>query len=142
MLRLLRIALLALSLFAVSCAWQHVPFEANAASISDPVAEIQTLVNMRPIPPVRVEVTDKYLKEIWAGPNGVNTAIVFFQKAEFRIITRSNIYQVSAYDANGREIWSFRPASRDLATCQQMINAISAVAKRAPTPAAPPGATH
>ena len=140
--RSLRLALLALSLLVSACAsrWRPVPFQADPAAISDPISEIETLVNMRPIPPVKVEVTDKYLKEIWAGPQGASTRVIFFQKAEFRIITRDNIYQVSAYDPDGREIWAFRPASRDLATCQQMVNAIHALAKRAQTATTPAGA--
>ena len=91
---------------------------------------------------MKIEVTDKYIKEIFAGSYGVYTRVVFFQKAEFRIITRSDIYQVSAYDAENREIWAFRPASKDLETCQRMVNSIDALTKRVPAPATTPNAVH
>jgi hypothetical protein len=42
------------------------------------------------------------------------------------------MYMVAAYDGDGSEIWTYRPRGRDLPTCQRMMNALYAVAKRRP----------
>jgi hypothetical protein len=36
------------------------------------------------------------------------------------------------YDQRGDEIWDFRPATRDLPSCQRMVNALYALARKTP----------
>ena len=124
-------------LLMVGCAsWTPVPIELNPAAVKDPAKEIEAVLNLGYLPPAKVEVTDQYIKHIVIGNVGVATWLLPFERVkDIRIITRSNIYQVSAYDARGEEIWWFRPAAEDLATCQRFMNAFYAWTKR-PLPTA------
>jgi hypothetical protein len=133
--RALAVPVLALSLMVSGCgSWQPVIYQPQPAGIADPVAEVTTLLNLRLVPAVKIEVTDQIIKEIFAfgGGTGLTTRVLPLSSATFRIISRGTVYQVSAYDPGGREIWAYRPSGEDLPTCQKMTNALYALAKRQP----------
>jgi hypothetical protein len=132
---------LSLSLLLSGCArvpWQPVTYQSKPAAVADPATEVKALLNMREYPAVLVEVTEQYVKESWAGGAGINTKVLPVASATFRIVTRRNIYQVSAYDAGGKEIWAYRPVMKDLPTCEKMMDALYALTKRKPQEEVPP----
>jgi hypothetical protein len=114
-------------------AWRQVPVNVNPAAIADPVAEMKTLLNMLEYPPALTEVTDQYVKAVWPGGTGV---LLFAKVADIRIITRDDIFQVSAYDAKGDEFFAYRPATHDFPTCEKFLNAFYALSKKTPPSAA------
>lgn len=119
-------------LVLVGCGnWIAVPVQLNPAEVKDPVKEIDTVLRMSGLNIVKVEITDQYIQQVFVGNVGAGTITLFIEKvAKIGIITRSNAYHVSASNAAGEEIWRFRPASEDLATCQRFLNAYYALTKR------------
>jgi hypothetical protein len=124
---------LALSLLVPGCggAWQPVVYQPQPTAVANPAGEVKTLLNLRELPPVQVEVTDEYIKETF-GSASLSTRVLPLATATFRIVTRNNVYQVAAYDPGERVIWAYRPVGRDLPTCQRMMNALYALTKRQP----------
>lgn len=119
-------------LFAVAgCAkWNQVPVQVDPTAVTDPAREIESVLNLVDYLPLRVEVTDQYIKQIFAGGGGYTQMLLFAKVADMRVITKDNVYQVSAYDPTGEEIWVFRPGTEDLATCKRFLNAFYAASKR------------
>jgi len=110
--------------------WHQVPVNVNPASVADPVAEMKTLLNMLEYPPALTEVTDQYVKAVWA--QGMTGVLLFTKVADIRIINRDDIFQVSAYDAKGDEFFAYRPATHDFPTCEKFLNAFYALSKKTP----------
>lgn len=128
-------------LVIVGCgSWTAVPVQLNPAAVKDPVKEIDAVLRMSGLNIVKIEVTDQYISQVFVGNVGAGTITLFIEKvANIGIVTRSNAYHVSASSASGEEIWRFRPAAEDLATCQRFLNAYYALTKRpVPTTDAPP----
>jgi hypothetical protein len=119
--------------------WQNVPTTIDPAASTDPILDMKTIINTTTlVPPALLEVTEQYLKAVW--PQGYTQVFSYAQAADIRIIHRGDIFQVSAYDAAGKEFFAFRPRMHDFATCQKFLNAFYALTKRpVPTPAAVAG---
>ena len=134
MLRSSRMALLAMLLLGACATWAPVPVpvKLNPSAVADPEKEIKTLLNMLSYPPAFIEVTDQYIKAVWAGSTGV---LLFAKVADLRVLVKGDVFQVSAYDAKNNEFFAYRPATHDFPTCERFVNAFYALTKRTPPPA-------
>jgi hypothetical protein len=125
----LRVALLALAIGG--CAWQQVPVEVNPSSITNPAAELRALMNQAENPPAQIEITDTYVKGIWVYSGGAGTMVLVYRRiAEVEVIKRDEVFQVTVYDRHGKQLWAWRPVTRDLESCERMVSTLYALSKK------------
>ena len=94
---------LALSLLLVGCAsWAPVQYTPQPVTINDPVADVKGLLTLRamptmfgtrPMPALLVEVTEQYVKEVYAS--GGLLLLNFQQAASFKILHKENDYEAA-----------------------------------------------
>lgn len=139
MLKALPLLLLLLGSVSACGTWTQVPVTVDPASVTDPVKEITAALNMRIYPAAQIQVTEQYIKEVFASQRIVTDVLNISLVGDMRIITQSGSYRVMAYDTKGEELWMYRPAREDLPTCQRFLNAFYALTKR-PVPPPPAAA--
>ena len=122
-------SLLALGLLVSGCVWEPVAYQPQPEAVTDPAREIKALLKAQAYPPTLVEVSDEAVKEFYPC-NGCGVSVLPFTGTSFRIITRDEMYMVAAYDGDATEIWAYSPPGRDRATCERMMDALSAAARR------------
>jgi len=130
--------LLTFGLLVSGCHWEAVAYQPQPALVINPAGAIKALLKLRSYPASVIEITDESIKEFYASAEDAGMRVLPLEGTTFRIITRDDMYLVAAYDSGGMEIWTYSAASRDLPTCESMINALVALARR--QPATPPGA--
>lgn len=127
---MVRVSFLAVAMtLALGCGhWEPVPVTINAVQ-ADPAAELRNLIVLNGQGGWNVEVTDQYIRII--NPFGFPQIYNFAQWADVHIIHRGDKYQVTAWDPNHHEVYSFRPRTHDLGSCQRFLDAFYALTHRA-----------
>jgi hypothetical protein len=124
-----------LALTAVGC-FDTVAYTPQPAKVADPQHTLEDLVNIAEAPPLKVEITDTYLKLVYnGGDQGLATTLLRYDSVkELRLVKGKGLasgrYGVQAIDATGSPTFQF--TVKDLETAQKFADALAAAVARAP----------
>jgi hypothetical protein len=122
-----------LSVATLGCS-ELVPYAPQPAKVADPQKELEDVTNLSERPPLKVEVTDAYLKLIYDnGQYGLGTTLVRFSTiSELKLMRgkglAKGVYMVEAHNAAGDV--TFRFYTREEATATRLIDALAAAHQR------------
>jgi hypothetical protein len=130
------IVVAALMAFAATGCLDAIAYTPQPAKVAEPKKDLEEVVQLSRRPPLKVEVTDVYLKVIRDGGSALSTEILRFSSvADMKIFKGKGLldgYVVYVYDASGNRIFLY--LATDVASAQRFIDAVAAVSGRAKKP--------
>jgi hypothetical protein len=125
----------ALALAATGCV-ENIAYTPQPAKVADPQHELEDLVNIAEAPPLKVEVTETYLKLVYDhGDQGLSTTLLRYDSVKsINLIKGKGLFAgrfgVQAMDSSGSPTFQF--VVKDLETAQKFADALAAAVARVP----------
>jgi hypothetical protein len=123
-----------LSVATAGCGAEVMAYAPQPAKVADPQKELEDVTNLAEAPPLKVEVTDTYLKLVYDnGQYGLSTTLLRFSSiSDLKLLKGKGLYKglyrVEVHDAAGELKFGF--GTKDVATAQRLIDALAAARQR------------
>jgi hypothetical protein len=112
-------------LVATAACLEVIPYAPQPAKEADPQKALDETVRFGVVVPLKVEVTDAYLKVIYSSESGLETQVLRFESvAEMKLVRGSGWFGVQVFNATGEKLAEVH--ARDIATAQRFMDALAA----------------
>src|SRR6185437_10231344 len=127
-LRAVALLLVSISLATTGCL-EVIPYAPQPAKEADPLKALDETVRFGVFTPVKVEVTDQYLKVVYGSESGMEPQVLRYESiAEMKLVRGSGWFGVQVINPTGVQLTEFR--ARDITTAQRFIDALAAAKAR------------
>ena len=127
-LRAVALLLVSISLATTACL-EVIPYVPQPAKEADPQKALDETVHFGVFTPLKVEVTDAYLKVIYTSDSGLEPQVLRYESiADMKLVRGSGWFGVQVFNPTGVQLTQFH--ARDITTAQRFMDALAAAKAR------------